>query len=106
MALVGNLMSYLRAKLETKSVTPDTAFRFNSKEDFGHCKKRACARALLLVSLWLGSVSENVGRSLGYAGSGGLSFHLFYDQWVCWLGRLGAKPRRLLDKENAWPVPG
>jgi hypothetical protein len=31
MALVGNLVFYLRAKLETKSVTPDTAFRFNSK---------------------------------------------------------------------------
>jgi hypothetical protein len=32
MTLVGNLVSYLRAKLETESVTPDTAFRFNSKD--------------------------------------------------------------------------
>jgi hypothetical protein len=32
MALVGNLVSYLRAKSETESVTPDTAFRFNSKD--------------------------------------------------------------------------
>jgi hypothetical protein len=32
MALVGNFMSYLRIKLETKNVTPDTTFRFNSKE--------------------------------------------------------------------------
>jgi hypothetical protein len=31
--LVGNLVSCLRVKLETKSVTPDTAFRFNSKDD-------------------------------------------------------------------------
>jgi hypothetical protein len=31
-ALVGNLMSYLWAKSETKSLTPDTAFRFNSKD--------------------------------------------------------------------------
>jgi hypothetical protein len=30
--LVGYLMSSLRAKSETKSVTPDTAFRFNSKD--------------------------------------------------------------------------
>jgi hypothetical protein len=30
--LVGNLMSYLRAKSETESVTTDTAFRFNSKD--------------------------------------------------------------------------
>jgi hypothetical protein len=28
-AVVGNLVSSLRTKLETKSVTPDTAFRFN-----------------------------------------------------------------------------
>jgi hypothetical protein len=33
MALVGNLISCLRVKSETKSVTPDTAFRFNSKDD-------------------------------------------------------------------------
>jgi hypothetical protein len=32
MALVGNLVSYLRAKSETKNVTPDTVFRFNSKD--------------------------------------------------------------------------
>jgi hypothetical protein len=32
MALVGNLVSYLRAKSESESVTPDTAFRFNSKD--------------------------------------------------------------------------
>jgi hypothetical protein len=32
MALVGNLVFYLRAKSETESVTPDTAFHFNSKE--------------------------------------------------------------------------
>jgi hypothetical protein len=32
MALVGNLVSCLRAKSETKSVTPDTAFCFNSKD--------------------------------------------------------------------------
>jgi hypothetical protein len=32
MALVGNLLSYLRVKSETESVTPDTAFRFNSKD--------------------------------------------------------------------------
>jgi hypothetical protein len=32
MALVGNLVSCLWAKSETKSVTPDTAFRFNSKD--------------------------------------------------------------------------
>jgi hypothetical protein len=31
-AVVGNLVSYLRAKLESKSVTPDTTFRFNSKD--------------------------------------------------------------------------
>jgi hypothetical protein len=31
-ALVGNLVSYLRTKLEFESVTPDTAFRFNSKD--------------------------------------------------------------------------
>jgi hypothetical protein len=30
--LVGNLVSYLRAKSEIESVTPDTAFRFNSKD--------------------------------------------------------------------------
>jgi hypothetical protein len=29
---VGNLVSYLRAKSESESVTPDTAFRFNSKD--------------------------------------------------------------------------
>jgi hypothetical protein len=29
-AVVGNLVSYLRAKSKTESVTPDTAFRFNS----------------------------------------------------------------------------
>jgi hypothetical protein len=34
MVLVGNLMSYLRVKSEFKSVTPDTAFRFNSKDFF------------------------------------------------------------------------
>jgi uncharacterized membrane protein YsdA (DUF1294 family) len=28
----GYLVSYLRAKSESKSVTPDTAFRFNSKD--------------------------------------------------------------------------
>jgi hypothetical protein len=33
-AVVGNLVSYLRAKLESKSVTPDTAFRFNSKDAY------------------------------------------------------------------------
>jgi hypothetical protein len=32
MALVGYWMSSLWAKLETKSVTPDTAFHFNSKD--------------------------------------------------------------------------
>jgi hypothetical protein len=32
MALVGNLVSYLRAKSKTESVTPDIAFRFNSKD--------------------------------------------------------------------------
>jgi hypothetical protein len=31
-ALVGNLVFYLRIKSEFKSVTPDTAFRFNSKD--------------------------------------------------------------------------
>jgi hypothetical protein len=31
-ALVGNLVSYLRTKSEFESVTPDTAFRFNSKD--------------------------------------------------------------------------
>jgi hypothetical protein len=30
--LVGKLVSCLRVKLETKSVTPDNAFRFNSKD--------------------------------------------------------------------------
>jgi hypothetical protein len=29
---MGNLVSYLRAKSESKSVTPDTAFHFNSKD--------------------------------------------------------------------------
>jgi hypothetical protein len=33
MALVGNMVSCLRIKSETESVTPDTAFRFNSKDD-------------------------------------------------------------------------
>jgi hypothetical protein len=33
-ALVGNLVFCLRAKSETKSVTPDTAFCFNSKDSF------------------------------------------------------------------------
>jgi hypothetical protein len=32
MALVGNLVSYLRTRLETESVTPDTVFHFNSKD--------------------------------------------------------------------------
>jgi hypothetical protein len=32
MALVGNLVSWPRTKSETKSVTLDTAFRFNSKD--------------------------------------------------------------------------
>jgi hypothetical protein len=32
MAVVDNFMSCLRVKSETKSVTPDTAFRFNSKD--------------------------------------------------------------------------
>jgi hypothetical protein len=32
MALVGNLLRCLRVKSEIKSVTPDTAFRFNSKD--------------------------------------------------------------------------
>jgi hypothetical protein len=32
MAVVGNFMSCLRVKSETKSVTPNTAFRFNSKD--------------------------------------------------------------------------
>jgi hypothetical protein len=32
MALVGNLLFYLRVKLESESVTPDTGFRFNSKD--------------------------------------------------------------------------
>jgi hypothetical protein len=32
MAVVGNFMSYLRVKLEIKSVTPYIAFRFNSKD--------------------------------------------------------------------------
>jgi hypothetical protein len=32
MALVGNLICYLRTKSETENVTPDTAFRFNSKD--------------------------------------------------------------------------
>jgi hypothetical protein len=31
-ALVGNLVSYLRIKLKTENVTPDTTFRFNSKD--------------------------------------------------------------------------
>jgi hypothetical protein len=31
-AVVGNFVSCLRVKSETKNVTPDTAFRFNSKE--------------------------------------------------------------------------
>jgi hypothetical protein len=30
--LVDNLVSYLKIKLEIESVTPDTAFRFNSKD--------------------------------------------------------------------------
>jgi hypothetical protein len=34
MVLVGNLMSCPRAKSEIESVTPDTAFRFNSKDSF------------------------------------------------------------------------
>jgi hypothetical protein len=33
MTLVGNLVSYLRVKSETENVTPDTAFRFNSKDN-------------------------------------------------------------------------
>jgi hypothetical protein len=32
--VVGNLVSCLRAKSESESVIPDTAFRFNSKEDW------------------------------------------------------------------------
>jgi hypothetical protein len=32
MAFMGNLVSYLRAKVEIESVTSDTAFRFNSKD--------------------------------------------------------------------------
>jgi hypothetical protein len=32
MALVDNLVSSLRVKSEIKSVTPDTAFHFNSKK--------------------------------------------------------------------------
>jgi hypothetical protein len=32
MVLVGNLVSYLRVKSESESVTPDTAFCFNSKD--------------------------------------------------------------------------
>jgi hypothetical protein len=32
MVLVGNLVSCLMVKTETESVTPDTAFRFNSKD--------------------------------------------------------------------------
>jgi hypothetical protein len=32
MASVGNLIFCLRVKSKTKSVTPDTAFRFNSKD--------------------------------------------------------------------------
>jgi hypothetical protein len=41
-AVVGNLMSCLRAKSETKSVTPDTAFRFNSKDnlDFKYFQRK------------------------------------------------------------------
>jgi hypothetical protein len=31
-ALVGNLVFCLRAKSESESVTPDTGFRFNSKD--------------------------------------------------------------------------
>jgi hypothetical protein len=33
MALVGNLVSCLWTKSETKSMTSDTAFRFNSKDN-------------------------------------------------------------------------
>jgi hypothetical protein len=35
MALVGNFVSCLRTKSEIESVTPDTAFRFNSKDNVG-----------------------------------------------------------------------
>jgi hypothetical protein len=38
-ALVGNLVFCLRAKSETKSVTPDTAFRFNSKDSKRHLRR-------------------------------------------------------------------
>jgi hypothetical protein len=37
-ALVGNLVSCLRTKSETESVTPDTAFRFNSKDKAIHAR--------------------------------------------------------------------
>jgi hypothetical protein len=41
MAPMGNLMSYLRAKSETESVTPDTTFRFNSKDISTNATDRA-----------------------------------------------------------------
>jgi hypothetical protein len=40
MALMGNLVFCLWAKLETKSVTPDTGFRFNSKDGYGIVRQR------------------------------------------------------------------
>jgi hypothetical protein len=44
-AVVGNLRFCLRVKSETKSVTPDTAFRFNSKENYMNL---VCACRLLV----------------------------------------------------------
>jgi hypothetical protein len=41
-ALVGNLVFCLRAKSETKSVTPDTAFRFNSKDNLSKKNEPQC----------------------------------------------------------------
>jgi hypothetical protein len=40
MVLVGNLMSCPRVKSETETVTPNTAFRFNSKDNFQDSNKR------------------------------------------------------------------
>jgi hypothetical protein len=55
MALVGNFVSSLKVKSETESVTPDTGFRFNSK-DWQRCVPPASPHFTSPMTLYIFSL--------------------------------------------------
>jgi hypothetical protein len=53
MAVVGNFVSCLRVKLKTESVTPDTAFRFNSKDHAKYQYEYFYFRIKKVIEVWI-----------------------------------------------------